>query len=653
MRRPFGLAAGVLGLLLVGIAVAGPAVVASAHAALASSTPVDGQILKTAPDRISLSFTEPPDRSLTTIGVVSSSGTQVPTSPPEIEADEREVLVRLDGELPDGVYTVTWRTVSRTDGHVTAGAFTFSIGVVPGQVSVGPGSDAGRAPGPSALSIAGRWTLYAGLVVLLGAGLGGLLAFGVTAVARPWVLAFAWSSAAFGAVAITLAERASVQVPLGTLLSSDAGGAFVRLGVAVAILGGAVLASALRTTRGTLLLLAAGASGAMLVRADGGHAGGSPPQIVFQWLHLVGVGVWIGGLVWLVLAMRRGLEPARVHRYSNLAAGGLALLAVTGLLRASNELGVTWWLHPLRNGYSTVLGVKVLAFVPLLALGAANRFRNVPGLRARGPRPLLRTVGGELALAAGVFVATAVMTGLPPTALTKPPATPARPLVVNGSDFATTTRVRLEIGPGTVGANDFGAIVTDYDTRERVPADAVSLSFALPDRPEVSSTLSLERAAAGAWQASGTNLALAGTWSVTVLIETSDGSVEVPLEVTPRPPQQQIQVSRQPGQPDLYTITMQEGLQIQAYVDPGTPDRTNQVHVTAFTPSGSELALRSATVSVTPPTGPATTPDLLRLGPGHLAANIDLTAGSWTFAITAETRDGRTLVASFQQSFGG
>jgi hypothetical protein len=44
---------------------------------------------------------------------------------------------------------------------------------------------------------------------------------------------------------------------------------------------------------------------------------------------------------------------------------------------------------------------------------------------------------------------------------------------------------------------------------------------------------------------------------------------------------------------------------------------------------------------------------MLRFGPGHFAANIDLTAGRWSFDIEAHARDGIELVASFQQTFGG
>jgi nitrogen fixation protein FixH len=94
-------------------------------------------------------------------------------------------------------------------------------------------------------------------------------------------------------------------------------------------------------------------------------------------------------------------------------------------------------------------------------------------------------------------------------------------------------------------------------------------------------------------------------------------------------------------------------LQIQSYVDPGTPGRTNQVHVTAFDQDGKELPLESAAVTITPPSGAAFQPDMLRFGPGHFAANIDLTGGLWSFDIAAHARDGSELVASFQQTFGG
>jgi copper transport protein len=635
--------------LLVGIWLSLAATAAFAHASLESSDPSNGELLERAPDRISLTFTEPPDLSLTTIGVLDDTGAPVPTGPPELApGSDHEVRVRLD-PVPDGVYTVTWRTVSATDGHVTSNAFSFGVGVSPEAVHPLAGG-AGKTEPPSATAVAGRWLLYLGLVVLFGAAVTGLVAFGPSNV-RPWLLGIGWVSAAIGVVLMTLAERAAVGVPLGTLLSSEAGGKFVLLAVAVGVTGIAVLAAVLRPGRATLAALAVTVAGAMLARATGGHAG-SAWMVLAQWLHFMAVGAWIGGLAWLFLGLLRRLEPAQVRRFSTVAGVALAVIVVSGLLRSWNELGLGWWLHPFRDDYSATLALKVAIVIALIGLGAVNRYRNVARYGSVGSRPMLWTVGGELALAAAVLLATGVLTGLPPEPDEEPAGPGARPLVVTGADFATTTKVRLQISPGTVGPNTFGADVTDYDSGEPVKARRVSLTFDLPDQPDVGSTLPLERTD-GSWRGRGTALAQPGTWTVTVLVEGSGSSVEVPLQVTPITPDQHVDISEVPGQPTLYTITLEGGLQIQAYVDPGEPGRTNQVHVTAFDADGNELPLHAATLSITPPEGAPFEPKMLRFGPGHFAANIDLTPGTWSFDVTAHAETGQVLSASFRQSFEG
>jgi copper transport protein len=633
-----------------GVVFAAPA---AAHAELRSSDPANGELLDAAPDHIRLTFTEPPDVGLTTVRVVDASGAQVPTGPPEIApGSNKEILVGLNA-VPDGVYTVTWRTVSATDGHVTANAFTFGVGVSQAEVTPVP-QGRSQTPAPSAMGVAGRWLLYVGLVVLLGAGATALLAFGTRTNARPWLLAAAWLLAALGVVAMTLAERSAVGVSLGTLLPSEAGGKYVLLAASVGVVGVAALAACLSPTRIWFAVLAVTAAGAMLARALGGHAAGSPLEVTLQWLHFVGLAIWIGGLAWLVLGLVRRLEPAQVRRFSNMAAVGLTVVVVSGVLRSVNEMGGWgWWLQPFGTDYGTTLVVKLAIVVPLIALGALNRYRNVARFDEVGSRSVMRTAGSELGLAVAIFASTALLTGFPPQPNAEAAPQVARPLVVRGSDFATTTRVEIRITPGMVGPNTFVARVTDYDTGEPIDARAVSLTFELPDQPEVGSTLQLLHAAHGTWEGSGTELAQNGTWTVTALVESAGGSVQVPLHVTPRQPQQHVEVSRVEWQPDLYTITLEDGLQIQSYVDPGQPGRTNQVHVTAFDPDGKELPLESATLTITPPSGAAVQPDMLRFGPGHFAANVDLIAGRWAFDIEAHARDGNDLVASFQQTFGG
>src|SRR5439155_20826033 len=92
-----------------------------------------------------------------------------------VEAGEAERVpgrhLELTGprkQLPNGVYTVAWRVVSRVDGHVTAGAFSFGVGVSPAGARPPAGSASAGSPSPSVLAVAGRWAFYWGLALLMG-----------------------------------------------------------------------------------------------------------------------------------------------------------------------------------------------------------------------------------------------------------------------------------------------------------------------------------------------------------------------------------------------------------------------------------------------------------------------------------------------------
>src|SRR4029453_18033226 len=269
------------------------------------------------------------------------------------------------------------------------------------------------------------------------------------------------------------------------------------------------------------------------------------------------------------------------------------------------------------SSYGRLLDVKVLLFLGLVALGALNRFRFVPTLAAGVRRldGLRRNVRGEVALAACILAVTAVLSQLPPgkfvvqQASAKPSA--PRSVQVEGSDFATSVRLALSASPGTPGPNTFTAKVTHYDSGEDWPASRVSLRFTPKGQPGVgASTLELSRAEDGLWKGQGSQLSIAGTWAVVGLVEGSGPAVTVPLELKTRTAPQAVKVSEAPGQPTLYTITLAAGGTLQGYIHPGPPRMTG--------PSGASEALT-----------------LVRLGPGHFAANVDLEPGRVSFAIEA------------------
>jgi putative copper export protein/methionine-rich copper-binding protein CopC len=398
--------------------------------------------------------------------------------------------------------------------------------------------------------------------------------------------------------------------------------------------------------RWRLVLVGVAAGVTMLLHVLVGHAAGPSPlrsvNLLVQWLHLLAVGAWIGGLVWLLAGLRGRERPEQLSaavRFSKLAAPVLGLVAVTGLSRALHLAG--GWRGLLDSSYGRFLDLKVALFVGLVLLGALNRYRVLPAL-VRGVRrldSLRRNVRGEIALAACILVVTAVFSQLPPgkfvveQAAAKPPAPPS--VRVEGSDFATSVRIALTVSPGTPGPNAFTAEVTDYDSGEDWPATRVALRFTPRGRPEIgTSTLDLTRAGDGSWRGQGSQLSIAGAWVVVGLVEGSGPAVTVPMELEARAAPQPVKVSEVPGQPTLYTITLAAGGTLQCYIDPGRTG-PNTVHFTFFRPGGDEQPTTRARARMAGTSGGSAALTLIRLGPGHFAANVDLQPGRVSFAIDA------------------
>jgi copper transport protein len=630
---------------------------ASAHANLASSDPPEGATLDAAPAVVTLTFTEPPDPEISSVVVLNAAGAEVQEGVVHpVPGDRRALQVALEPDLPDGVYTVSWRVVSITDSHPTAAAFAFGVGVSGTEVTVAPGADIATTPGPSPLGVVAKTLLYAGLAMVLAAGALGLAVFGGDV---PGGRGLLWGSAAaaiLGAGVYILSESVAADVSLDALLGSATGVPLIRLAVGAIVTAACVSFVTATRSRATLALLTAAAAATMLMRAWGGHAGGSVLEVLLQWAHFMAIGLWVGGLALLAIRLRtRRDDPptGEIRRFSSIAGWSLLVVVVTGSLRALNELGgLGQWRRLFDEAYGITLVVKVTFAAVLIALGALNRYRRIPAIE-RGERPatFASVLRAEVVLAAGLFVLTGVLTSFPPPAAAAHvrPGPPTN-VVATGSDFATTMTVRLTITPGTVGPNTFRVDVTDFDTGEPLPLTSVSLRFEPEGESSVgTSTLQL-RNAGDAWQADGSQLALSGPWRITVVAQGSGVAEEVPLEVRPRL-DQAITVSRAPGQPDITTIDLPGGARFQLFLDPQAPG-PSQLHLTAFDAGGQEMPLAHAALTGQGPGGAPVRLPAKRFTPGHFIADVDLIPGDWTFDVHATTETGDTLLASFTQTIG-
>jgi copper transport protein len=670
-----------------------------AHAVLRSSDPADGASVDRAPRQVTLTFTERPEPRLSTVQVLDADGRPVQAGKAgPVPGQPFQLQVPL-GALPDGTYTVAWRTVSRDDGHVSGGSFAFGVGVAaPAAGTQGAAVPKASTPPPTPLATAGRWLLYCGLALLVGAAATGLVVYDrqLPAGARPllWVGA---GLAVVGLVARVAAERAAVGASLADLLASDTGRnlAWLAAGVLASAIAAGLLAvrasrpaslgdstspseefrdwPAGRVGRGWLAAVGLTAAAAMGLQVLAGHAAAPsalrPVNLLAQWLHLLAAGVWAGGLVWLLTGLLpHSRTPSQsgaairdatvdrstaVRRFSRLALPVVAVLAVTGLNRALDLAG--GWSGLTRTGFGRILDLKLLLFAGLLVLAARNRYRLLPALAGPQGRlgALRRSVTAEIGLVAAVLLAAALLTQLPPGkfALATATARPSAPanVQVQGSDVTTSVRLALTATPGTAGPNRFVAKVSDYDSGQPYPAQRVALRFALPDRPEISgATLELTRSSDGNWQATGSQLSIDGRWSITALVQGQGAAVTVPLQLRTRTAEPKFTVSRAPGQPDLYTITAPSGGKVQAYVDPGRPG-ANTVHFTFFTKSGSEQAIDGANATMTNSLGKRQSIDLQLLTAGHFAANLNLPTGQVSFTISATSAQGPPITASFSQ----
>jgi methionine-rich copper-binding protein CopC len=110
----------VMAFALGGVIAAGPC---AAHAKLLSSSPAANASLNEAPKTLTLKFNEPAQ--LAVLKLVSD-GKETPLTVDKTAAPSESFSLPLPALAP-GKYTVQWAAVAADDGHVTKGAFAFSI----------------------------------------------------------------------------------------------------------------------------------------------------------------------------------------------------------------------------------------------------------------------------------------------------------------------------------------------------------------------------------------------------------------------------------------------------------------------------------------------------------------------------------------------
>jgi putative copper resistance protein D len=296
--------------------------------------------------------------------------------------------------IPAPGRVTTWlvpglRLLSDLAAVATVGALLGAVYLVPGQQTISPASY--------------RWVRLSG---------------GTAAV---------WMLAALASLPVQLADflgtgLASVSLPSVVSFSAEVAQGRAQLLVAAGAFLIALFAWTVLRPAGARVLLALSLL-TTLPPAFTGHAAEERSHelaVAAVAVHVLGVALWAGGLLALVLA--RNLDAAdrraAVQRFSVLAAPLALLVAGSGVLTAYTRLSGPSQVF--ETAYGRVLLVKLAALMVAVGIGWWHRRRTLPELAADRPRAFLRLAVVEVL----VFAATVgVAVGLSRTP-TPPPDVP-------------------------------------------------------------------------------------------------------------------------------------------------------------------------------------------------------------------------------------
>jgi copper transport protein len=451
----------------------------AAHAVLLRSTPPTGQTLGAAPSRVQLLFSEPIDPVFSRVHVLDAGGQSIDNGDGRVDPDDDHLLVvSLPPGLPNGVYSVSWRSLSTIDVHPDEGEYPLFVGVpATTNASLTNGTPQITATPETTL---GRWwfylaaTLFAGVLAAWKFVLGPVLV-GAYADSRVAVRRLAQRFILLGGVLLVVGTlytalaqaAAAADVPLSSALGQPLAdlllrGRFAsiwwpRIGLEVVSLlligfGGLEgLASecVLATLPAVLLTSSLTSHGAALPSL-------SAAGIAIDWLHILGATAWVGGLtgvlialpvVWraeriegLALAGRGGSGSvgllARVlARFGRFAIVAAAVVVLSGAVQAALEVGS--WPGMLNTPYGQLVLVKIVLAAGMLVLAGFNEWHgraaassdsagsasSTPGSPGR-LSGLRRGVRAELALGVVVLGVAAVLSGTPPTPTQSPEPVP-------------------------------------------------------------------------------------------------------------------------------------------------------------------------------------------------------------------------------------
>jgi len=551
-------------LLLATGAAAGAPLPALAHAELVGSSPAPNASLVESPESIALTFSEPIDAETIFIDLLDAQQVRMAVGPVRVSADGARATISVP-PLNAGVYTVNYQVVSTVDGHATAGIFAFLVDPT-GATAPPTSAPASSSPSVDPMTVAARWLALAGLLVALGSltawWQAGRSVLTAADAGPPWSLvAVASALAAVGVLGyLWLSARPIVAALGGNVggLPFDVAAPFglspfavaMRL-VIIASMAAAIVALTRRRRGGgrsailASALLAIGLAG----MSAAGHASsyGGIGFAALDWLHLVAVAAWLGGLPALAILVRRcalagvptrSAAVALLRRHGRIALVAAPIVALTGIANSPVVLGAPREL--VASEYGNLLVAKAVLLSVAVGIGAVNHF----AVRGRGRAAVGLLVGTELLVAIVAVSAAATMVTIQPAAARQPVLAGPTIAPVHLFGEAGPSNVHVSVNPPTPGSQAFQVSLTEESNG--LPRTDVQKAF-VELTPPPGSDLPAHRLeltaddVPGLFNITGAHTPVVGPWGLEVIVRRAgerDASVQFELPISaPVPPE--------------------------------------------------------------------------------------------------------------------
>jgi copper transport protein len=523
-----------------------------AHAMLMRSFPDANASLASSPTQIELFFSEAVAARLSKVKVLDASGKSVNNTDAQVDTADPTHLIVFVQPLQDGVYMVIWNALSASDGHQTNGSFPFAVGKTDANaLAAAASSQMVASPPPPLGDMIIKGILYLSVAALMGSILFTFLVWNPSLQKAeilpdevPSFTRFTHTLIMGSLVVLGAADILGLMVKTGqangaligwpwqpefmALLNTRVGLlALIRLGFTI-ILAGFLLPMQNSWNRWAglavnLLLL--------LTISLESHAAGDPKPllpILADWVHLVGVSVWVGGLFSFLGGMhftsrfypkpRTLLTAFLISHFTILALASVGILVITGVYGYILRVGTLASLF--YSTYGQALVLKLLIAAPMLALGGINFLFTSPNMQQAAAQPGGNNIlvnrfndllTGEAGLGILVLLWVGIFTTLPPAKIA------AMPAGFDQKTQADDLTIQLTIDPGQAGINNFIATITSggkpIPSVQQVSLEFTSMTGAVP-----ASKASLNSQGNGIYTLRGGYLAMADKWDMKVVV---------------------------------------------------------------------------------------------------------------------------------------